>query len=59
LIHALTDILGDRRVVLEDISEAMQLMELAENFGESVILVQGADGWTLLAVAEGGARTEA
>ena len=48
LHHALRDILQDGRVVLRDISDAVQLMQLAETFGESVILVQGEDQWMLV-----------
>ena len=46
--HALNAILKTGHLVLGDISDAMQVMELAENFGKEVVLVQDRNRWVLL-----------
>jgi hypothetical protein len=52
LRNALREIVREGRAKVEDIADAIQVMELAENFGRSVVLVQGEDRWELLSVAE-------
>lgn len=41
IIRALEQITTSRRVVLEDISEAIHLMQVSENLGTTVFLIQG------------------
>jgi hypothetical protein len=59
LLQALEDILHQGRVVLADIADAVLVMELAENFGMEVVLVQGDERWTVVAEDSGTSRDQA
>ena len=52
LLNALKGILKDGRMVLQDPSNAMQVMGLVENLGMEVGLAQRERWWILLDVAE-------
>ncbi len=52
LIQTLKDLFGNGQITLKDLSEAIQVSDLAENLGVSVDLVQSEDGWKLVGGSE-------